>query len=67
MASVQPINRQPDIAAVDALLAAKTTGKFRMFDGITLLGLMQTPKHIREAIAAETRVYSLADPPKVYG
>jgi spermidine synthase len=67
MASAQPINRQPDIAAVDALLAAKTTGDFRMFDGATLLGLMQTPKHIREAIAAETRVYSMADPPKVYG
>lgn len=67
MAGTQPINRQPDIAAVDALLAAKTTGDFRMFDGTTLLGLMQTPKHIREAIAAETRVYSMADPPKVYG
>jgi spermidine synthase len=67
LAGAQPINRQPDIAAVDALLAAKTTGNFRMFDGTTLLGLMQTPRYIREAIAAETRIYSLADPPQVFG
>jgi spermidine synthase len=63
MGSAQAINRQPGPAEIDALLAAKTNGKFRMFDGITLLGLMQTPKHIRQAIAAETDVYTLANPP----
>jgi len=64
LAGAGPINSQPDPATIDALLAAKTTGQFRMFDGMTLLGLMQTPRHIRQAIAAETRVYSLADPPR---
>ena len=59
------INRHPDPDAVDMLLEANTTDSFRMFDGTTLLGLMQTPKHIREAIAAETRVYTLADPPQI--
>ena len=46
---------------------AKTTGNFRMFDGVTLLGLMQSPKYVRAAIAAETKVYTLADPPKISG
>jgi spermidine synthase len=38
-----------------------------MFDGISRLGLLQTHKHIREAIAAETRVYTLTDPPRFPG
>jgi spermidine synthase len=56
-----------DPAAVDALLARQTTGAFRMFDGIALVGMMNPPKHIRDAIAAETEVYTLAAPPKFFG
>jgi spermidine synthase len=52
---------------VDKLLKEKTTGDFRMFDGRTLLGLMQPPKHLREAIAAESRIFTLSDPPKFFG
>lgn len=63
LASDAPINTRPDPAEVDALLADKTSGEFKMFDGITMLGLMQSPKHIRDAIAAETQVYTLAEPP----
>ncbi|UCG17620.1 MAG: methyltransferase domain-containing protein [Phycisphaerales bacterium] len=63
----ESIDRHPDPAAVDALLRARTTGGFRMFDGMALLGLMSTFKHIRDAIAAETRVYTLADPPRFFG
>lgn len=62
-----PLERRPDPAAVDAMLAEKTTGGLRMFDGTTLLGMLQIPKHLRDAIAAETQVYSLAEPPKFFG
>jgi spermidine synthase len=62
-----PIEQFPDPDKIDALLKEKTTGSFRMFDGRTLLGLMNPPKHLRDAVAAETRVYSLADPPKFFG
>jgi spermidine synthase len=65
--SAKPIDTRPDPAAVDALLAESTTGRFRMFDGGALLAMMQTPKHIREAIDAETRIYTLADPPRAFG
>jgi spermidine synthase len=64
LGSQAPIAGLPEVAAVDALLQQRTTGQFRMFDGTTLLGLMQSPKHIRQAIATETRRYTLADPPK---
>jgi spermidine synthase len=63
LASDTPINLRPDPETVDALLAEQTNGKFTMFDGTTLLGLMQSPKHIRDAIAAETMVYTLEHPP----
>lgn len=62
-----PIDRLPDPAAVDALLAERTTGGLRMFDGTSMLGMMAGFKHIREAIAAETQVYTLAEPPKFFG
>lgn len=65
--SAEPIDTRPDPAAVDALLADRTTGSFRMFDGGALLAMMQTPKHIREAIAAETRIYTVGDPPRAFG
>ena len=61
------LDRMPDPAAVDALLAEKTTGKFVMFDGVSCLGLMCIGKHLREAIAAEQTVYTLANPPKFFG
>ena len=48
-------------------LAERTTGALRMLDGITLLGLYQIPKHVRAAIAEETRVYTLNEPPKFFG
>jgi len=67
LAADQPLETRPDPAAVDAVLDAGTTGEFRMFDGVTLLGLMQIPKHIRQAIAAETQVYTLTEPPRFFG
>jgi spermidine synthase len=67
VASEQPIDLQPVPAEVDRLLQEKTTGGFKMLDGTTLLGLLQVPLHLRQAIAAETQIYSLADPPKFFG
>jgi spermidine synthase len=63
----QPIDLQPDPAAIDALLAKHTSGGLRMFDGITMLGLLNGPKHIRQAIDAENEVYTLAQPPQFFG
>ena len=42
-------------------------GVFKMFDGRTLLGLMQPGKHLRDAFAAETQIYTLKTPPKFFG
>lgn len=67
LASDVPIDSRPDPDAVNALLAEKTTNSFRMFDGSAMLGLLQTPKYIREQIAAESFVYTLAEPPRFFG
>ncbi|MGL5083402.1 MAG: polyamine aminopropyltransferase [Microcoleaceae cyanobacterium] len=67
LASTQAINTHPEPAKVDQLLAEKTTGNFRMFDGTTFLGLLQTPLYLRRAIEAETQIYTLAEPPKFFG
>lgn len=67
LASAEPIPSRPDPKEVDRLLAEKTTGGFRMLDGSTLLGLFQIPIYLREAIAAETGIYTLSDPPKEVG
>ena len=67
IASDRPIDHRPDPDATDALLAEKTTGGLRFMDGESLLGLLQTPAHIRRAIAAETRVYTLDEPPAFFG
>ncbi len=65
--SQEPIDTRPDPATVDALLQARTTGGLRMIDGVALLGLMNGPKYLREAIAAETQVYTQAAPPRFFG
>ena len=67
LGSREMINSRPDPETVNQLLREKTTGGFRMLDGTTLLGMLQVPKHLREAIATETEVYTLAKPPKFFG
>jgi spermidine synthase len=47
LASQSPWNACPNPATIDALLATQTTGNLRMFDGISLLGILNVPKHIR--------------------
>ncbi len=68
LASSEPI--EPRLAPperVDAVLAERTKGGFRMFDGKTMLGMMNLPLYIRKAIATETRIFTLAAPPKFFG
>jgi spermidine synthase len=67
LCSEAPINTLPDLAAVDRLLAEKTTGNLRFIDGSSNLGVMQTPVYIKNAIASETTVYTLEAPPKFFG
>ena len=68
LGSSKKIDTRPDPQAIDRKLEeALTTGDLRMFDGQTLLGMFQIPKHLRRAIDEETRVYTLGDPPRFYG
>jgi spermidine synthase len=67
VASEREIDHRIDPEEVDHLLAEMTTGGLRFLDGETLLGVMQTPAHIRRAISEETRVYTLDEPPRFFG
>ncbi len=67
LAADNPIETRPDPDEIDRVLAEQTTGPLRMFDGTALLGMYQLPKHLRAAIAEETQIYTLAQPPKFFG
>lgn len=67
LCSMKPIDTRPDPDAIDRLLAEKTTGGLRFLDGITYLGLLQTPAHVRRAIAETSQIYTLKEPPKFFG
>lgn len=62
-----PLNTRPDPDVVDELISDTTTGGLRLIDGMSLLGMLQTPLYIRQAIAQNTEVYTLAKPPKFFG
>ena len=66
VASEKEIDLRPAPEEVDALLLRGTNGDFKMFDGTTLLGMLQLPKHVREAIDKYTDVYTLSDKPEVW-
>ena len=53
--------------SADRLLREQTTGNLRFIDGTSLLGIMQPPLYVRQAIAAETTIYTLDAPPKFFG
>jgi spermidine synthase len=67
LASDRPIDERPDPQQVDDHLTRHTRGGLRMLDGRALLGMLQPPKFLREAIAAETHVYTLEQPPRAFG
>jgi spermidine synthase len=61
------LNLRPDVEGIDRRLNEKLQGQLKMFDGEALLGMLQSPKYIRDRLAAETVVYTLAAPPKFLG
>lgn len=65
LASDNPVELQPDPARIDRLLSGATNQPMKMFDGQSLLGILQTPLYVRQRIAAETTLYTLADPPQL--
>lgn len=67
LGAARPIDTRPDPSRIDEQLREQTTGGLRMFDGETLLGMLQLPAHLRRAIAEETQVYTLKEPPKFFG
>lgn len=67
VAGDRPFPPRPEPADVDALIEARVTSPLRLIDGQTLLGLFQTAKHVRDAIASENKVYTLSEPPRFFG
>ena len=67
LCSESAIALQPDPTQTDRLLQEKTTGGYRFLDGISLLGILQPPLYVRQAISTETTVYTLEQPPKFFG
>ncbi|MBI1348354.1 spermidine synthase [bacterium] len=63
----QPLNLRPDPEVTNRLLAEQVRGPLQMFDGESLLGMLQTPKYIRDRLASETVIYTIAEPPKFFG
>ena len=64
LAGSREIDPNPDPSKIDAQLKEKTRGSLRYLDGATLLGILHPPKHIRAAIAAETGIFTLNNPPQ---
>lgn len=63
LASDQKFSSRPNPEIVDSILAEKTIGGLKVMDGISLLGMLQLPLNVRQAIAAETQIYTLKAPP----
>ena len=67
LSGAEPVDVHRDPRQIDQILGERTTGGLRMLDGITMVGMFHLPAHIRRALAAETQVYTLAEPPKFFG
>ncbi|MGK7922472.1 MAG: spermidine synthase [Trichodesmium sp.] len=63
LASDREFSSQPNPEIVDSILAEKTIGNLKVMDGISLLGMLQIPLNVRQAIATETQIYTLKAPP----
>lgn len=65
LASDVSIDDRPVPETIDAKLSEAVDGALRMFDGRAFLGLLQSPKYIRDMIERESTVYTLANPPQM--
>jgi spermidine synthase len=66
LASDKPFDPFPDPVQIDRQLQQSTTGSLRMLDGKTILGMLQTPKYVRDKVTSETVVYTLSNPPQLF-
>lgn len=64
-----PLETDLDPERVDALLAENVSdpGELRFFDGRAMRFLANPPKHVRDAIAAETEIFTMERPPRFFG
>jgi spermidine synthase len=62
LASLGPNPRELTAQEVDTRLGARGCGSLRSYDGEAHQGLFALPKHVREALANETRVITEDDP-----
>ena len=67
LASDAPLALPGDAEGIDAALADRTTGGLRYVDGRTTVALAHPPLYVRRAIESETKVYTLAEPPRFFG
>jgi len=67
IASDRKLEERPTPARIDSLLAEQISSPLRMFDGQALLGMLQSPKYIRERLDDEQTIYTLASPPRGFG
>jgi spermidine synthase len=65
LASDNSLDRSPDPERINRLLKSSTSGAMKMFDGETMLGLLQSPRYVRQRIEAETVIYTLDAPPQL--
>lgn len=65
LASDKPLDRQPDTTQIDRLLQRATSGSMNMFDGQSLLGMLQSPLYVRQRITSEQMIYTLENPPQL--
>lgn len=56
----------PSAEAIDAILAERTTGGLRHYDGQCHRHLASLPKYLRAQLAADLRPYTDADPPSIH-
>ncbi len=67
LAGTEPLDLRQDPAKVDRLLGERLNDTVRMFDGQSLLGMLQSSKHLRDRLAAERTIYTLTEPPRFFG
>ncbi len=67
LAANHKMNLKPDPREVDRLLAEQLHSDLKMFDGESFLGMLQSPKYVRDRLTTETTVYTIHSPPKFLG
>lgn len=67
LASRKPIDLTIDQEKVNQILKEMVKGELTLMDGEALQSMMLLPKHIRTAIAANPNIFTMDNPPEVFG